>query len=238
MSVQKVMEIARGELGYTEYPPGSNRTKYWQEYGEGWQGQPWCVAFLWWCFRQAGEGNAFFGGARTASCGTILRWYQEQGLTVPVADTQVGDIVLMNFRGGRDPEHCGLVTDPYWHYDARYVTTIEGNTSPGAEGSQDNGGCVALKRRYPYQIVAVCRPQYKAEEVKPVDDITGHWAEKAINWELDVGISNGYPDGSYRPNAFITRAEDAAKLYRFCEMMEKELSELRAEIARLKEVVK
>ncbi len=28
MSLNKVVEIARGELGYTEYPPGSNRTKY------------------------------------------------------------------------------------------------------------------------------------------------------------------------------------------------------------------
>ena len=27
MSADKVIEIARRELGYTEYPPGSNRTK-------------------------------------------------------------------------------------------------------------------------------------------------------------------------------------------------------------------
>lgn len=68
MSLSKVIEAARGELGYTESPPGSNRTKYWESYDPKMQGQPWCVAFLWWCFAQAGERMAFFGGGKTASC--------------------------------------------------------------------------------------------------------------------------------------------------------------------------
>lgn len=29
MSLSKVLEVARGELGVTENPPGSNRVKYW-----------------------------------------------------------------------------------------------------------------------------------------------------------------------------------------------------------------
>ena len=32
MSLSKVIEVAWGELGYTESPPGSNRTKYWEAY--------------------------------------------------------------------------------------------------------------------------------------------------------------------------------------------------------------
>lgn len=32
MSLSKVIETARGELGKTEWPPGSNRTKYWESY--------------------------------------------------------------------------------------------------------------------------------------------------------------------------------------------------------------
>ena len=69
-------------------------------------------------------------------------------------------------------------------------------------------------------------------------DYEGHWAEKAIRWELDNGISTGYPDGSYQPNAMISRAEDATKLYRYNEMIQKELTELRQEIVRLKEASK
>jgi len=222
MSLSKVIEIARLELGVTESPPGSNRVKYWEKYDPAYQGQPWCVAFLWWVFQEAGERMAFFGGGKTASCSILLRWYKEQGLTVPAEDVQAGDIVLMNFHGGKDPEHCGLVTgksdiinlstgEPY------SVWTIEGNTSP-SDGSQSNGGMVCEKTRYPSQIVAVCRPQYSPDP-QPVDDVSGHWAKGSIEWAKDRGLIKGYPDGSFKPNNPLTRAEMCAVMERFYELL-------------------
>jgi len=219
MSLSKVIEIARLELGVTESPPGSNRVKYWEKYDPAYQGQPWCVIFLCWLFDQAGERMAFFGGGKTASCSILLRWYREQGLTVPVEEVQPGDIVLLNFHGKSEPEHCGLVTgrsdlanlltgEPY------SVWTIEGNTS--GNGSQDNGGMVCEKIRYPRYIVAVCRPQYKAEE--PEDDITGRWSEADIRWCMEHGFLKGYPDGSFKPTQAVTREELAAVIRRLVEM--------------------
>ena len=38
-------------------------------------------------------------------------------------------------------------------------------------------------------------------------DIGNHWAESAITSWSEYGIVHGYPDGSYRPDNFITRAE-------------------------------
>ena len=218
MSLSKVIETARADLGYTENPPGSNRTKYWDAYDPKMQGQPWCVACQWDWFNRAGERMAFFGGGKTASCGMLLRWYKEQGLTVPVSEIQVGDIVLMNFHGGKDPEHCGLVVDYSIRVDPKtgapeFVVTIEGNTTPGLEGSQDNGGSVALKNRYFWNIVAVCRPQYQPEKVA-VDDVTGHWAEKEIRRCMERGVMKGYPDGSFQPDKPVTRAELAVILDR------------------------
>lgn len=219
MSLSKVLEIAKLELGVTENPPGSNRVKYWDAYDPKMQGQPWCVAFLWWVFQQAGERMAFFGGGKTASCSMLLRWYREQGLTVPVSDVQPGDIVILNFHGTKDTEHCGLVVD----VPAENLTntpdfyTIEGNTSSGVWGSQDNGGCVANKLRHPYQIVAVCRPQYKPDDPQPVEDVTGHWYSKPIEWAKEKNLLEGYPDGSFKPNNPLTRAEACAmaeRLYR------------------------
>ena len=208
MSLSKVIETARAELGVTEKPPGSNRVKYWDDYDKSFQGQPWCVAFLWWVFNTAGERMAFFGGGRTASCGMLLRWYREQGLTVPVSEVQVGDIVLLNFHNGTDTEHCGLVTEVNrWAVtrELMQIQTIEGNTS--VNGSQDNGGMVAEKTRYPGNIVAVCRPQYKPDDPQPVDDVTGHWAEKSIRKAINSEIMTGYPDGSFKPDSPVTRAE-------------------------------
>lgn len=218
MSLSKALEIARMELGVCEDPPGSNRTKYGAAYGL--DGQPWCVMFLWWCFREAGERMAFFGGGKTASCTTLLRWYREQGLTVPVEDVQPGDIVLLNFHGGKDPEHCGLVESvgrTNFVGLGVQITTIEGNTSP-SDGSQSNGGMVCEKVRYPSQIVSVCRPQYKEEE-KPVDDVTGHWFTPSVEWAREKGLIKNYPDGSFRPNNPLTRAEACAMFERFYQLL-------------------
>lgn len=206
MSLSRVIDTARGEIGNHEDPSGSNLTKYGQDYGLN--GVPWCVIFLWWVFRKAGEAAAFFAGARTASCGTLLRWYKEQGLTVPVEQVQPGDIVILNFRGSNDTQHCGLVIEVVRYPSGRisHIVTVEGNTST-SDGSQDNGGMVCQKRRYPSQIVGVCRPEYKEEEMPKKTDWEGHWAENTIRKAIHKGILKGYDDGKIRPDQPITRAE-------------------------------
>lgn len=236
MSMKKVIETAILELGVTEWPKGSNEVKYNDAYyGKKVSGKDyaWCLTFLWWVFQTAGERTAFFGGGKTARCSVLLRWYQEQGLTVPVGQVQRGDIVMLNFSDGISADHCGLVIER----DGNTVKTVEGNTSPGEEGSQDNGGCVAFKTRYPYQIVGVCRPQYKEEEM-PKDDVTGHWAQQSIRWAEANNLMEGYPDGTFRPNEPVLRGEEATILYRNHEMVLKEMTEMQKEIARLREEVR
>ena len=41
-------------------------------------------------------------------------------------------------------------------------------------------------------------------------DIKGHWAEKDIERALKAGAVAGYPDGTFRPDQYITRAETAS----------------------------
>ena len=202
----KVIQTASRELGYTEAPPNSNRTKYGAAYGL--DGYPWCVIFLWWVFMMAGLQELFFGGGKTASCGALMRYYQAQGRWYR-SGWQPGDIVILNFSGTTDTEHCGLVTET--HPDGS-ITTVEGNTTPGLEGSQDNGGSVARKRRYPRNILGACRPDYAAAA-----DYEGHWAEEAIRWAIVNGILQGYPDGTFRPDEGLTRAQLAEVLYRYHE---------------------
>lgn len=205
MSAERVIRSALRELGYTESPPGSNRTKYGAAYGL--DGYDWCVMFLWWCFREAGLSEAFYGGGRTASCGALMRWYQSRGRWFP-AGYQPGDIVILNFSGTQDTEHCGLVTEV--HPDGS-VTTVEGNTTPGLEGSQSSGGSVARKRRYPRYILGACRPEYPAQ---PAADWETHWAAAAIRFVTEKGLMRGYPDGSFRPEQAVTRGELAEVLRR------------------------
>lgn len=47
-------------------------------------------------------------------------------------------------------------------------------------------------------------------------DVTTHWAEDFICWMKDNGMTSGYPDGTFKPDNAITRAEVAVfmqKLY-------------------------
>lgn len=215
MPAKNVIEVARGELSVTELPPNSNKVKYNTEY-YGWEvsgpDYKWCVVGLWWVFRHAGEEQAFFGGAKTASCSTLFRWYQAQGMMVPIDEIQAGDLVFLNFRHTTSQDHLGLVESVI--HSPLQVTTIEFNTSPGLEGSQDNGGCVARKIRFRSQIVGVARPEYKEEIVLKPDDLTDHWAEASCRKAKAKAVMKGYPDGSFKPDKELTRAELAVILDR------------------------
>lgn len=236
MSAEAVIAVARSDLGYKE--AGNNVTKYWEAYDPSFQGQPWCVSCQWDWFRRAGEAAAFMGGGKTASCGILLRWYRAMGQTVDITQVCPGDILILDFSGRKaDTQHCGLVTEVGWISNGvvGWMRTIEGNTSKS--GSQANGGEVCEKVRYPSQIVAVCRPKYKEEEM-PKDDITGHWAQQSIQWAKEHKLMEGFPDGSFRPNDPVLRGEEATINYRLYELFTKELVELRKEIARLREEIR
>lgn len=218
MSAEKTISLALSQAGITEYPAGTNSVKYNSDYyGRGVSGPayPWCVTFLWWVFNNSGEQFAFFGGAKTASCGTLLNWYRQMGWAVDVKDANPGDILILNFSGTKDTQHCGIVTKVL---GTGRFQTVEGNTTPGEEGSQDNGGSVAIKTRYAYQVVGVCRPQYKPDSPS---DYAGHWAEEAIRWAVDWKLMQGFPDGSFKPDEPVTRAQLAEVLWRLREVIAK-----------------
>jgi hypothetical protein len=50
----------------------------------------------------------------------------------------------------------------------------------------------------------------KAEPQEPYYDIKGHWAESIIRQAITEGWVKGYPDGTFRPDAPMTRAESVA----------------------------
>lgn len=141
-SVEEFLAMVAKEIGTTENPPNSNRVKYndWF-WGQGTNGPdyPWCMAFVQWCFHQAGLDLE----CKTAGCGTFLSTMQKNhpnlvfnaGTGMP----KPGDIAIFG-----DHQHTGIIEKVTSNSD---ITTIEGNTSSGSSGSQDNGGCVARKHR-------------------------------------------------------------------------------------------
>ncbi|WP_294856449.1 CHAP domain-containing protein [uncultured Oscillibacter sp.] len=145
-----VLDIVRGELGYTEFPQGSNKTKYGRWYGL--DGNPWCMMFVQWCCAQAGVKLP----ARTASCGAMMRAAQDAGCWV-TGDYKPGDVVIYDFPGGAATDHTGIVES----VTASGIIAIEGNTGAGNDA---NGGQVQRRTRSNSLIVGAVRPTYDEEE--------------------------------------------------------------------------
>ena len=139
-----VLDTARAELGVREDPPESNRVKYndWY-YGRTVIGSayPWCMAFVQWCFAQAGRPLPF----RTASCSALLGWYRQNRPECVVGDPQPGDIIICTF------SHTGIVES----VQGGVITAIEGNTSAGNDA---NGGQVQRRTRGRSLVKAYIRP--------------------------------------------------------------------------------
>ena len=157
MTVNELIAIAKAEIGTKEYPPGSNQVKYnnWM-YGRN-ASEPWCASFVAWCFKGSGL------VPKTASCLNMLEWFERRGQTVK--EPRPGDIVFFKYpTNNRRTNHVGIVVAA----NGKIINTIEGNTSSGNTGSQDNGGMVAQRNRYS-NIVAYARPKYDGLVSAPVE---------------------------------------------------------------------
>ena len=158
MSIEeKILTLARSQLGTVESPRGSNRVKYnTAYYGKEVSGSayPWCCVFQWWLFR--GAASLFYGGGKTASCTTLYNYYKRVGRTVDKTGIRPGDLIFFVFDGGKSGcmNHVGICEK----VEPGYVTTIDGNT--GADES--NGGAVARKRRALRYVGGAVRPGYES----------------------------------------------------------------------------
>ena len=168
-TANEILAVARKETGVKESPANSNNVKYNTAYygQEVWDGKaggkyPWCVVFLWWVFHQAEADGLFYGGRKTASCGTLMDYAIDHGQWV-TGNYQPGDIVIMDFPGNKfRTDHCGIVVTAL----TDGVRTIEGNTGVG---NDSNGGEVMDRTRPLSVIIGAYRPHYAAETVKKED---------------------------------------------------------------------
>ena len=221
-----VLNIAAGEIGTTENPSNSNKQKYGEEYG--WNGVPWCMQFVWWCFRKACLSLLFYDGGKTAYCPDYVKWAKQNG-TWTEGPYKPGDIIFFNFSGGSIAEHVGIVES----VSPGAVTTIEGNTSMA--GSQSNGGAVLRRYRLLSSVIGAARPafdepeedkQFKVTEeiAKQIVDLyrsslkdsdSASWSEAARTWAIQTGLVQGDGNGNYAWKDFLTVERFVTILYRY-----------------------
>lgn len=229
-AARQVLDIARAQLGTRESPSGSNAVKYNTAYYgravyDGLWGTtfPWCVVFCWWCFREAGASELFFGGGKTASCTELRDWAKRSGRWV-TGDYRPGDVVIYDWHDDGRPDHCGIVETA----GGSSVVVIEGNT---AIGNDSNGGEVMRRTRALGDILGAYRPAYeeddmdiidiehlsKAELVRLAERMFAALGEEVVSDtlapELAEAVAAGITDGT-RPNAPCTRAQAAVMVKR------------------------
>jgi hypothetical protein len=123
-SAQRMVQLAEGEVGQSEQPPGSNDSPRIAMYRQATAGSgvgPWCAYFVSWLANQAGTplGNQ---GQGFGSVDQLYAWAQSVGRAVPNGQGYVpkpGDLIVWD-------EHIGMVEGVL--PDGR-IQTIEGNSS-------------------------------------------------------------------------------------------------------------
>lgn len=180
-----VLRVAAREIGYREQP--GKRTKYGEWYGL--QGEPWCMEFVQWVYHEAGADLPF----RTASCGSLLRWYTEQQPDCIREKPVPGCVVIFDLPGTQSTtDHTGI----FVRLADGKITTIDGNTSNENEG---NGGWVQQRTRR----VADVKPVYivprelqEEPDMKRYDNmseirIAAPWAAPTVEKLCRAGALNG-----------------------------------------------
>ena len=165
--VEKIIEVAKGEIGYLEKRSNSqldsktanvgdrNFVKYWEIKPE-WNGSYWCAAFVCWVFTEAlGKERAtqLLKHYPYVYCPTLAAKFTKY------STPKVGDVVIFWKNGAY--AHTGIVVG----VSGNQFTTIEGNTS-GASSVIDNGGGVCQKTYKLNDVNAkFCRPDYSSTDV-------------------------------------------------------------------------
>jgi hypothetical protein len=145
--MNKIIEIATKEIGQTESPKNSNKTKYGKWFLL--DGVSWCGIFVSWVYDQAGVILPKIGFSKPgyAGCQTAVAYFKKAGkiTTNPVE----GDIVFFDWNGDGRYDHTGIFKG--WINPMNFET-IEGNT---AIGNDSNGGQVMDRIRHNKGVIFV-----------------------------------------------------------------------------------
>lgn len=170
MRLSTLLDRCRAEIGYTENPPGSNRTKFAVLPIE--VGQPWCGTFVDAMFAGSGllPGSMFYTPAGAQRFKSANRWSIQPA---------PGRVVFFSFRPDRVISHVAIVEELI---GTSAIQTIEGNTSANYVGSQDNGGGV-FRRVRPRDATII---GYGIVTYEPEEDMADKLIRKTSTGEINV----------------------------------------------------
>lgn len=215
-TASKIVEIAKGEIGYHEKASNANLdsktanagnknfTKYGRDlfkagfFNGNKNGFEWCAQFVTWCAwkltgedRKKAESILCVAGTLSAGCGFAMNYYKNAGRFDK--NPKIGDQIFFRYSGTTGADHTGIVVA----VDSKWVTTVEGNS----------GNCVQQRRydRKDSTILGYGHPKYAAEQtVKPAAQPTKPSAQPSSKKSIDEiareVISGKWGNGAERMN--------------------------------------
>lgn len=208
-----ILRTAAREIGTYEDPAGSNNVRYntWY-YGQPVSGSQyaWCMVFVQWVYAQSGSALPF----RTASCGSLLRWYRDSQPECIVDKPVPGCIVIFDFPStGSTTDHTGI----FVRIEGDRIITIDGNTD------EDHGGGVQQRQRKlsdcnpTYIVPRELREDHRAERYDNMTEIEASlpWAVPTIQKLIECGAltgKSGWYDGDGWPTG-LDLSEDMIRAF-------------------------
>lgn len=162
----KALDLALSLVGTVEHPAGSNRGEQVDAFQARFhmRAQPWCGAFVGYCAELGGGGDVsdrivytpYIYQDAVAHKNGLYRviWTRASGWQIPGQNyAPVFSLVLFDFGNtAKGIQHVAALRERWTGGD---LLTVEGNTSFGNAGSQDNGGAVARRERSPSLVHSV-----------------------------------------------------------------------------------
>ena len=113
-----------------------------------------------------------------------------------------------------DFRFADVMDENAWYYDAVYAAYDAGLMNGVGEGLFAPNA--TLDRATLATVLYREAGESAAKGTASFTDIAeGQWYTDAVNWAAEQGVVNGYPEGTFRPEAPITRQEMATMLYRY-----------------------
>ncbi len=160
-----LINAALADVGYSvdaDKQTGSKYGRWYNENANPWKGSvdyaadgvAYCVMAVSYWMNSANVGAP---GFPRAGCEGAALYARKEGRAVAPNAITRGMLVLFDWDRDGEPDHIGIVTD---RLSERSFKTVEGNTSRGIAGSQDNGGWVAARTRDIDDVFCGIKPYY------------------------------------------------------------------------------
>jgi peptidoglycan hydrolase-like protein with peptidoglycan-binding domain len=140
--LKEVLNVASGEIGVREDPPGSNRGDKVEQYQASVgvdPGEPWCAGFVYWCFTKAGANLGVVNPMKEKKCrtGSVVDLWDRanaNGVKIVTHDAAFADPSLV------EPGMVFVITMTSGHGHTGLVARVVGNGLETIEGNTNDGG--------------------------------------------------------------------------------------------------